>query len=130
MGVLLESWPSSAAEAALSVQAQAQAAEMDLFQRIRDLESQLAHRLPPQLNQGDYERQVREILANSVNHNHYLSNLSNELFEVRMMQLKIALQDLLFHFMIASSGVDGSIIWYRWMGLPPRTKEGALGRKL
>lgn len=34
--------------------------EAQLFSRIRGLEAQLAHGLPPQLNPGEYERLVRE----------------------------------------------------------------------
>ena len=78
INVLLES--SSSAEAALSdVQAQAQAQraalEAELFSRIRNLEAQLVHGLPPQLNSGDYERLVQEHLTNSVSIAHYWNSL-------------------------------------------------------
>ena len=105
MDVLMESWTSSAAEeAAPSVQSTP--AEIDLFQRIRDLEAELAHGIPAQLNQGDYERQVREILANSVNPNHYSSNLSNELFEVDIMQKKVQIQNSIFNAILNEPNID------------------------
>lgn len=66
--------PSSAAEAALSnYRAQNADVEAQLFSRIRSLESQLSHGLPPppQLNTGEYERLVRENLDTAMNVNHY-----------------------------------------------------------
>lgn len=109
--MLLEPFYPSAAEAAVSdahaeaqaeaqAQAEAHAAEMDLFSRIKDLESQLAHGLPPQLNQGDYERLVQENLANSLNVHQYRTRLSNELFELQIMELKVKLQNLIYNGMV------------------------------
>lgn len=101
--VFLESWTSSAASDAPNSQSTPE--ERNLFQRIRDLESELAHGLPPQLNQGDYERQVRDLLATSVNPNHYLENLSNELFEVDIMTKKVRIQNSLFNAIISEPDI-------------------------
>lgn len=106
INVLLES--SSAAEAAPSFGAGAQNEEIEaeLFSRIRDLEAQQAHGLPPQLNAGDYERLVRENLANSVSVNHYRERLFQELFDVKIMLLKSELQDMLVNTMVAEPRID------------------------
>ncbi|XP_047338743.1 ATP synthase subunit a [Impatiens glandulifera] len=71
--VLLES--SAGAQTPLSdLRAQNSDVEAELFARIRALESQLAHGVPPQLNPGEYESIVRENLDNSINLNHYRNN--------------------------------------------------------
>lgn len=107
INVLLEPEPFSAAEVALSnCRAQNAAIEEELFSRIRGLEAQPAYGLPPQLNDGDYERLVRENLANSCSINHYRISLSNELFELKIMDLKSKLQDRLFHSLVAEPRID------------------------
>lgn len=59
LNVLLEPFP--AEDDALShFRAQNAHVEAELFSRIRGLEAQLAHGLPPQLNPGEYEGLVRE----------------------------------------------------------------------
>ena len=75
--------------------------EEQLFSRIRDLEAHLAHGLPPQLNPGEYEHLVRGLLENSINVHHYQQVLSQELFDIKMMEMKRDLQNLLLTFMIA-----------------------------
>lgn len=54
--------------------------EAELFDRIRLLEAELAHGLPPQLTPRGYENLVRTNLANIVNPLHYWTTLSNEIF--------------------------------------------------
>lgn len=103
INVLLES--SSAAEAALP-DFRGVEVETELFGRIRNLEAQLAHRLPPQINAGDYERLVRENLSTSINLHHYRCSLSNELFEINIMELKAKLQNSLFNAMLAEPRID------------------------
>lgn len=83
INVLLES--SAEAQTPLSdFRAQNSDVEAELFARIRALESQLAH--APQLNPGEYESLVRENLENSMNLNHYRNSLSNEFFELQILE--------------------------------------------
>lgn len=90
----------SSSGAAPSYRAQNDAIEQQLFSRIRDLEAQLAHGLPPQLNPGEYEHQVRENLESAVSVDHYHQALQHELFEVKMLELKNELQEKLFTRML------------------------------
>ena len=86
--MLLES--SAEAQTPLSdLRAQNSDVEAELFARIRALESQLAHGIPPQLNPGEYESLVRENLDNSMNLNHYRNSLSNEFFELQILEFKL-----------------------------------------
>lgn len=88
INVLLES--SAEAQTPLSdLRAQNSDVEAELFARIRALESQLAHGIPPQLNPGEYESLVRENLDNSINLNHYRNSLSNEFFELQILEFKL-----------------------------------------
>lgn len=102
IGVLLEPEPMPPLE---PFRAQNAHIEEALFSRIRGLEAQLAHGLPPQTNAGDYERQVREILANSVSVDHYRETLNLEFWEIHIMEKKIQLQDILFNLMMADPGI-------------------------
>jgi hypothetical protein len=76
--------------------------EIELFARIRLLEAELAYRLPPQLNAGEYEQLVKENLRESAfTVSSYLSAVQNELFDVQVMELKAALQERLFSLLLA-----------------------------
>lgn len=100
INVLLE--PSSTAEATLSnFRAQKANVETELFSRIRGLEAQLSQGLPPQLNQGEYERLVRENFDSAVSIRHYREALDHELFELKIMEKKGNLQEQLFNRMIS-----------------------------
>lgn len=100
INVLLE--PSSTAEATLSnFRAQNANVETELFSRIRGLEAQLSHGLPPQLNRGEYERLVRENLDSAVSIRHYREALDHELFELKIMEKGGNLQERLFNRMIS-----------------------------
>ena len=105
INVLLES--SAEAQTPLSdLRAQNSDVEAELFARIRALESQLAHGIPPQLNPGEYESLVRENLDNSINLNHYRNSLSNEFFELQILEFKVRLQDLLFQTMLSEPRLE------------------------
>ena len=60
------------------VRAQNSELENEQRARIRNLESKLAYRLPPQLNPGEYERLVRENLDNAIYILHYQEALNQE----------------------------------------------------
>ena len=75
--------------------------EIEVYARIRLLESRLIDRLPPQLNFGDYENLVRENLNQSINIQDYNSALSNEIFDITVLELKANLQDQLFHLLLS-----------------------------
>lgn len=105
INVPLEPPPLSAAEVALSnFRAQNAAIEAELFSRIRGLEAQLAHGLPP--HPGEYEHLVRDNLESAVSVDHYRQALHHELFELRVMELKKDLQDKLFNKMIAEPRIE------------------------
>lgn len=80
--------------------------EQDLFSRIRNLEAQLAYGLPPQLNPGEYEQQIRNELNTAVSIRDYAGILSRELQEMQIMELKRDLQERLFHFMISEPRLE------------------------
>lgn len=75
--------------------------EIELYARIRLLESRLIDQLPPQLNFGEYESLARDNLNQSINIQHYHSALSNELFDITVLELKANLQDQLFHLLLS-----------------------------
>lgn len=62
--------------------------EIELYARIRLLESRLIDRLPPQLHSGEYENLVWENINQSFNIHHYHIALSNELFDITVLELK------------------------------------------
>ncbi|KAB1219105.1 hypothetical protein CJ030_MR3G018704 [Morella rubra] len=105
INVLLES--SEEAPTTLSnLRAQNADVEAELFSRIRALESELAHGIPPQLNHGEYENLVRENLGNSINLNHYRNSLSDEFFELQILEFKARLQDVLFQTMLSEPRLE------------------------
>ncbi|KAK8490112.1 hypothetical protein V6N12_008205 [Hibiscus sabdariffa] len=81
--------------------AQNEHVEAELFSRIRNLENRLIDRLPPQLNRGEYATLVRENIDQSINLFHYQSSLSNEIFEITVLELKADLQDQLFNLLLS-----------------------------
>ena len=74
--------------------------EIELYARIRLLESRLIDRLPPQLNLGEYETLVREHLKTARNFHDYQSALANELFDIYVLESKANLQDQLFNLLL------------------------------
>ena len=75
--------------------------EIELYARIRLLESRLIDLLPPQLNVGEYEALVRDNLNQAINIQHYHSALSNEIFDITVLELKANLQDQLFNLLLS-----------------------------
>jgi hypothetical protein len=55
--------------------------ESELFSRIANLEAQLAHGLPPQLNPGEYANLVREHLDGAVSIDHYRKSIIPKLMK-------------------------------------------------
>lgn len=74
--------------------------EIELYTRVRLLESRLIERVPPQLNFGEYENLVRDNLNQARNILHYQSPLSHELFDITILELKANLQDKLFDLLM------------------------------
>ncbi|KAL6969149.1 hypothetical protein U1Q18_041072, partial [Sarracenia purpurea var. burkii] len=105
INVLLE--PFLTEETALSnYRAQNAHVEAELFSGIQELEAQLAHGIPPQLNPGEYENLVLDNLANSINLNHYRSSVSNEFFELKILEFKARVQDVLFQTMLSEPRLE------------------------
>lgn len=75
--------------------------EIELYARVRLLEARLIERLPPQLNSGEYENLVRDNLNQAKSVMHYQSALSNELFDISVLELKANIQDKLFDLLMA-----------------------------
>lgn len=99
INVLLES--SNERDNTLSLfRAQKAEVESELFSRIRNLEAQLAHGLPPQLNPGEYESLVRDKLNEAVNIRDYQSALNLEVFDLTIMELKVNLKNPLFTLLL------------------------------
>lgn len=67
--------------------------EGELISRIRGLERQLVHGLPPQLNEGEYENIVRQNLNGAMSIRHFQSALDLEQFDITIMELKENLQN-------------------------------------
>ena len=105
INVLLEPEPDSATALA-NYRAQNADAERQLFSLIRSLESQLSYGLPTQLNNGEYEQEVRETLETALNVNHYRGAIARELHEVEIMLLKSRLQEHLFNHMISEPSLE------------------------
>lgn len=74
--------------------------ELELFARIRLLESRLIEGLPPQLNLGEYEAMVRGFLEQTFTIPHYSSTLNNELFDIGILELKADLLEQLFNLLM------------------------------
>ena len=69
--------------------------EAEIYQRIRVLENQHYYNIPPQNNQGDYERLVREHFDQAINVDHYLEIFDKEYKEVQILEKKALLQERL-----------------------------------
>jgi hypothetical protein len=98
IGVLLE--PQPEAEILSNFWAQNAQEETALFSRIKDLESQLVHGLPPQLHEGEYEGLVRSSLISTSNIEEYRIQLALDIFDINMMQHKAMLQNKLLQLFI------------------------------
>lgn len=75
--------------------------EIEVYARIRFLESELIDRLPPQLHLGEYENMVRENLNQAVNLRDYNSALSNTYFDVTVLELKCTLVKELVNLLLS-----------------------------
>ena len=75
--------------------------ELELFARIRILENRMIEGLPPQLNLGEYETLVRGFLNQTLTIEHYCNTMSNELFEIAVMELKANLVDQLSNLLVS-----------------------------
>lgn len=74
--------------------------ELELFARIRILENRLIEGLPPQLNLGEYETLVRGFLDETFTIAHYSTTLTNELFDITILELKADLLEQLFNLLM------------------------------
>lgn len=92
-----------AAQVLDNFRAQNEHVEAELFSRIRNLENRLIDRLPPQLNHGEYATLVRDNLNlnEAINIRNYHSALSNEIFDITVLELKANLQDQLFNLLLS-----------------------------
>ena len=76
-----------------------QETELELFARIRLLENRLIDGLPPQMNFGEYEALVRGFLDDTLTIGHYRNVLSNELFDLRLLEFKANLSAVYREFL-------------------------------
>ncbi|KAK5838470.1 hypothetical protein PVK06_007200 [Gossypium arboreum] len=92
-----------AAQVLDNFRAQNEHVEAELFSRIRNLKNRLIDRLPPQLNHGEYATLVRDNLNlnEAINIRNYHSALSNEIFDITVLELKANLQDQLFNLLLS-----------------------------
>ncbi|XP_052485175.1 cytochrome c oxidase subunit 1-like [Gossypium raimondii] len=92
-----------AAQVLDNFRAQNEHVEAELFSRIRNLENRLIDRLPPQLNHGEYATLVRNNLNlnEAINIRNYHSALSNEIFDITVLELKANLTDQLFNLLLS-----------------------------
>ncbi|KAK4343828.1 hypothetical protein RND71_036922 [Anisodus tanguticus] len=74
--------------------------EIDLYARIRLLEALQIERLPPQLNAGGYEELVQGFLKETRTPMEFLSVVTNELFDIQVLEVKAQLQDALFNLFL------------------------------
>ena len=74
--------------------------EMEIYNRITNMETQLYYNIPPQNNPGDYARLVREHFDQAINVNHYRQIYEQESFEVFVLERKGLLQDRLHSLML------------------------------
>lgn len=89
--------------------------EAELYRRIRYLERQDYYNVPPQNNNGDYERLVREHFDQALNVDHYRFIWDRENLELQFLEKKAMLQDRLQNLMINEKNID------RIMKLSPYT---------
>ena len=80
--------------------------EAELYRRIRFLERQDYYNLPPQNNNGDYERLVREHFDQALNVDHYRFIWDQEYLELQVLEKKAMLQDRLQNLMITEKNID------------------------
>ena len=74
----------------------------EIYQRIQVLEARNYYNIPPQNNQGDYERLVRENLSRAwpSTGDFYQNVFRHEYFELRVLEMKGILQDKLTNLML------------------------------
>lgn len=77
--------------------------EAELFSRIRNLEAQLAHGIPPQPHPGEYGQLVRENFESALSVDHYRKALSIAFFKVQIME---PFTGFLFDYMITEPRLD------------------------
>jgi hypothetical protein len=80
-----------------------QETELELFARIRLLENRLIDGLPPQMNFGEYEALVRGFLDDTLTIGHYHNVLSNELFDLRLLEFKANLLEQLVNLLMSET---------------------------
>lgn len=80
-----------------------QETELELFARIRLLENRLIEGLPPQMNLGEYEALVRGFLDDTLTIDHYRNVLSNELFDITVLELKANLLEQLVNLLMSET---------------------------
>lgn len=80
--------------------------EAEIYDRIRVLENQHYYNIPPQNNQGDYERLVREHFDQAINVDHYRFIWDREFQELVFLEKKALLQDRLHLLMINEQNID------------------------
>ena len=80
-----------------------QETELELFARIRLLENRLIDGLPPQMNFGEYEALVRGFLDDTLTIGHYRNVLSNELFDLRLLEFKANLLEQLVNLLMSET---------------------------
>ena len=80
-----------------------QETELELFARIRLLENRLIDGLPPQMNFGEYEALVRGFLDDTLTIGHYRNVLSNELFDLRLLEFKANLLEQLVNLFLSET---------------------------
>jgi len=101
--------------------------EIDLYARIRLLEARLIDQLPPQLNAGGYEALVRSFLNETRTPIEFLSAVNNELFDIKVLELKANLQDQLFNLFLNEPDSEFLAILrespFREQGLRPEILE-------
>lgn len=74
--------------------------EIELFGRVRLLEGRLIEGLPPQLNLGEYETLLRGFLDETISIRHYYQTITNELFDIGVMERKADVVEQLFYLFV------------------------------
>jgi hypothetical protein len=75
--------------------------EIEVYARIRLLEGRVIDRLPPQLELGQYETLVRENLNHAYSIQDYLAALSNDIFDITVLELKANVIDRLSELLLS-----------------------------
>ncbi|KAK7295932.1 hypothetical protein VNO77_46351 [Canavalia gladiata] len=77
----------------------------EIYQRIKILEAREYYNIPPQNNQGDYERLVREHLSRALGDDFYRTIYDREYFELRILERKGILKDRLTNLMLNEQNI-------------------------